>query len=51
MSGDYVRALLLAERHTLTRVGNLVQIFDPEPAALQREVLTLLGVDARAFSA
>ena len=46
-----LRLFVLAERHTLTRAGNLVQVFDPELTALQRKVLALLGVDARAFSA
>ena len=37
-----------AERHTLTRNGNLVQNFDPELTPLQRQVLALLGVAERA---
>ena len=46
-----LRLFALAERHTLTRAGNLIQVFDPELSPLQRQVLALLGVDAHAFSA
>ena len=38
-----------AERHTLTRNGNLLQIFDTQLTPLQRQVLSLLGVAEHAF--
>lgn len=44
-----LRLFALAERHTLTREAHVIQIFDPQLNALQRQVLALLGVDPRAF--
>ena len=38
-----------AERHELTRDGNIVQVFDLEFTDLQRQLLTLLGVPEQAF--
>jgi transposase len=44
-----LRHFLLAERHTLTRDTRVIQIFHPELSTLQRQIITLLGVDYRAF--
>ena len=38
-----------AERHELTRDGNIVQVFDVEFSDLQQQVLGLLGVLEQAF--
>ena len=46
-----LRLFALAERHTLTRADNLIQIFEPELTPLQRQLLALLGVAPGAFSA
>ena len=44
-----LRLFSLAERHTLRREGQAVQVFHPEMTDLQRQVLTLLGVPQGAF--
>lgn len=44
-----LRLFSLAERHTLTHHGRTLQVFEVELTALQRQVLTLLGVSERAF--
>ena len=44
-----LRLFSLAERHTLTSAGVTIQIFNPELTDLQRQVLDLIGVPARAF--
>ena len=44
-----LRLFSLAERHTLFRRDARVQVFHPEPTDLQKTVLDLLGVPARAF--
>jgi transposase len=38
-----------AQRHMLLRDGRIVQVFAPEITDLQRQILDLLGVPARAF--
>jgi transposase len=44
-----LRLFSLAERHTLLRRDTPVQVFHPELTELQKTVLDLLGVPARAF--
>lgn len=44
-----LRLFSLAERHTLLSEGHAVQVFYPELTELQRQVLTLLGVQNHAF--
>jgi transposase len=44
-----LRLFSLAERHKLTDHNHTVQVFEVEFTALQRQVLTLLGVSERAF--
>jgi len=46
-----LRLFAHAERHTLARAGRLVQLFPPQLTPLQRQVLRLLGVPARAYGA
>jgi len=46
-----LRLFSLAERHTLLRSGRITQVFPPELADLQRQVLALLGVPEDAFRA
>jgi transposase len=44
-----LRLFAQTERHTLTRSGRLVEVFDPKLTELQTEVLRLLGVPRRAY--
>jgi transposase len=39
------------ERHTLLRAGRTVQVFPPTLTALQRQIITLLGIPLQAFHA
>ena len=38
-------------RHRLRRSGRLVQVFQPELSTLQKQILSLMGIRANAFSA
>jgi len=44
-----LRLFSLAEQHRLLQHGRIVQVFDPSLTDLQRHVLALLGVPAKAF--
>lgn len=48
-SEQIFRLFSLAERHTLLRDGEVVQVFDPDLTDLQKQVLTLLGVPLSAY--
>ncbi len=48
-SEQIFRLFSLAERHTLTREGELIQSFDPDLSDLQKQVLALLGVPLSAY--
>jgi hypothetical protein len=39
-----------AERHVLSRSGDVVQVFQAELTPLQREILDLLGVPLRLYA-
>ena len=43
------RLFSLAERHTLTRGGHVVQVFEPRLTELQREVLRLLRIPSAVY--
>lgn len=48
-SEQIFRIFSLTERHTLTKDGEFVQVFDPDLSDLQKQVLGLLGVPFSAY--